>query len=49
MVMVGDRNPDTGKLRFYDAEAAEDTEVLKQQAYDAYEDELTNAWRRDDD
>jgi hypothetical protein len=51
MVEVGDRNPDTGKIRLHDAEVEtwEDAETLKQQAYDAYDRELENAWRTNDD
>ena len=51
MVVVGDRNPDTGKLRLHDAEVEswEDAETIRQQAYDDYDRELENAWRTNDD
>jgi hypothetical protein len=51
MVEVGDRNPDTGKIRLHDAEVEswEDAETIRQQAYDAYDRELETAWRTNDD
>ena len=51
IVVVGDRNPDTGKLRLHDVEVEswEDAETIRQQAYDAYDRELETAWRTNDD
>ena len=50
MVVVGDRNPDTGKIRLHDAEVEswEDAESIRQQMYDEYDAEISNAWRTDE-